>query len=84
MSSFQVGTFAKDGVTADVFAAHAVAEFSADGSVRILESSGPVEIGSRAPCASGHGPAEECDACRGICLGGMERPPDAVALPERL
>lgn len=62
--------------------AHAVAEFFEDGTVRILESSGLVEIGTRAPCPAGHGPTEECDRCRGTRLGGLEYPLHATRLPE--
>ena len=61
--------------------AHAVAEFFEDDTARILESSGAVEVGHRAPCAAGHPATEECDLCRGVCLSGGEHPPDAVALP---
>lgn len=59
----------------------AVAMFHADFTATLLESEGAVSIGTRAPCAGGHGPGVECDLCRGECLGRGEHPPDAVALP---
>lgn len=59
----------------------AVAQFNGDGSATLLDSHGPVEIGTRGPCAAGHPAGVECDLCRGECLGEPEYPPGAVQLP---
>lgn len=63
--------------------ASATAQFHANGSITLLDSHGPVEIGTRAGCKVEHGPREECDLCRGECLGAGEHPPAARYLPER-
>jgi hypothetical protein len=39
------------------------------------------EVCERASCAVGHAATEECDLCRGVCVGGFEPAPDAVLLP---
>lgn len=30
------------------------------------------EVGTREPCAGGHPASEECDLCRGECIGGVD------------
>lgn len=61
--------------------AGAVVEFASDGSAKLIESRGPVSLGTRLACSAGHAATEGCEHCRGVCLGGLDYPPETKPLP---